>query len=137
MDQLRVEWAVPEGRADAFQRSAEADGAAGLGRDPFRPPAEEAELFGDPQMEPLTVVALGMTGLLFLRYLHATVDDLRGGEILVIDLDAVAGDGAQVRRISLGRARKVIVKHGGGTETFAVERFGELEARLLALLGRG
>lgn len=137
---LQVDWAVGEGEAARFGAKAAAEGANVIGTKPFRPSGEEAELFSDPQMEPLTVVMLGMTSVLFLRYLWDTVQDLRGGEILILDLDAGSGAGAgdgsaAVRRIAIGRARKVILKHAGKSETFEVERFGEIEGRILGLLG--
>lgn len=134
---MRVDWAVGEGDAARFGAKAGADGAEVIGTQPFRPPDEEVELFADPQMEPLLVVTLGMTGVLFARYLWDTIQEMRGTEILIIDLDT-KGEGdaaAAVRRIAIGRARKVILKHNGQSETFPVERFGEIEARILGLLG--
>ena len=128
----RFEIVVAESDAPALERDAEAAGGSVLETRPFEPDADEADLYGDRQFEPLTVVAVA-AGVAFVigRISDVWLDHRRpGGQI--VDLRTVP---AQVRPAPALERGELLVIRPNGREVFRARNRDESASILRAVLG--
>lgn len=83
-EELTLEFVVAESEAAGFGSDASAAGGSVIATEPFEPPADEADAYGDQQFEPLTVIAVcAGTAFLIGRISDAWLDHKRpGGQIV-------------------------------------------------------
>lgn len=133
-DNLTLEVVVAESDVAALERDTEASGGRVVEERPFEPAAEEADLYGDRQFEPLTVVAVA-AGVAFVigRISDIWLDHTRpGGQIVDLRMQP-----AQIRPAPYLDRGELLVIRADGRESFHARNRDESASLLRAILGKG
>ena len=131
-DELTVELVVAERDVASVERDAAAGGGRVVEERPFEPDANEADLYGDRQFEPLTIIAVAAS-LTFVidRISSVWLDHSRpGGQI--VDLRTVP---AQIRPAPYLDRGELLVIREDGRESHRAKNRNQSAAILRAILG--
>ena len=132
-DNRTFELVVAESDVASLEREVAAGGGNVLGKEPFEP-GEEADLYGDQQFEPMTVVAIA-AGVAFVigRISDVWLDHTRpGGQI--IDLRTVPAQILPAPQLNRG---ELLVIRTDGRESFHARNKDEAASLLRSILGAG
>lgn len=132
-DTFRLNLIATEGAAPNLARQIDEAGGSTSDVTPYEPPPDEIDLYSDAQFEPLTILTAVVSASLGLKLIREAVKDLRGREVLVLD---VTEDEVTARRVPLGGADRIILRSQTGVETFSTTQSTAIEEALLRVLGK-